>query len=174
MTLLNQLSSSFISESVTLLCCKRIKVIFDGSYHRLNGNLSTRLVHTMREPPTQSVLRTLSHIKLLKPKKPYTSIEQLVLPCAKEMVKLVGEDAARRLDDFSVSNDSVSRRIKISQNINGIFVDEIKKVFLLHNWMNQTMFRSILTYWCLRDMYLREISRKNFYFVSLLKSILEL
>ena len=45
------------------------------------------------------------------------------------MVRLVvGEDAARKLDNISVSNDTVSRRInKISLNIKEQVVDEIKK-----------------------------------------------
>ena len=45
------------------------------------------------------------------------------------MVRLVvGEDAARKLDDISVSNDTVSRRInEISLNIKEQVVDEIKK-----------------------------------------------
>ena len=52
-----------------------------------------------------------------------------MLPCAKEMVRLVlGEEAARKLNDISVSNDTISRRInEISQNINEQVVDEIKK-----------------------------------------------
>ena len=46
------------------------------------------------------------------------------------MVRLVdGEDAARKLDDISVSNDTVSRRInEISLNIKEQVVDEIKKI----------------------------------------------
>ena len=41
---------------------------------------------------------------------------------------VVGEDAARKLDDISVSNDTVSRRInEISLNIKEQVVDEIKK-----------------------------------------------
>ena len=45
------------------------------------------------------------------------------------MVRLiVGDGAARKLDDISVSNDTVSRRIKeILQNIKEQVVDEIKK-----------------------------------------------
>ena len=45
------------------------------------------------------------------------------------MVKLVvGHDAARKLDDISLSNDTVSTRVnKISQNIKVQVVDEIKK-----------------------------------------------
>ena len=67
--------------------------------------------------------------KVAQAKKPHTIVEQLVLPCAKEMVRLVvGEDAARKLNDISVSNNTVSRRIdEISQNISEQVVDEIKK-----------------------------------------------
>ena len=48
------------------------------------------------------------------------------------MIRLVvGDDAARKLDDISVSNDTVSRRIKeISQNIKEQVADEIKKISL--------------------------------------------
>uniref|UniRef100_K7FBH7 DUF4371 domain-containing protein n=1 Tax=Pelodiscus sinensis TaxID=13735 RepID=K7FBH7_PELSI len=67
--------------------------------------------------------------KVAQAKKPHTIVEQLVLPCAKEMVQLVlGEEAARKLNGISVSNDTVSRRInEISQNISEQVVDEIKK-----------------------------------------------
>uniref|UniRef100_K7F603 DUF4371 domain-containing protein n=1 Tax=Pelodiscus sinensis TaxID=13735 RepID=K7F603_PELSI len=62
-------------------------------------------------------------------KKPHTIVEQLMLPCAKEMVRLVlGEEAARKLNDISVSNEIVLRRInEISRNISEQVVDEIKK-----------------------------------------------
>ena len=57
--------------------------------------------------------------KVAQAEKPHTIVEKLLLPCAKEMVRLVvGDDAARKLDDISVSNDTVSGRISdISQNI---------------------------------------------------------
>uniref|UniRef100_K7FVA3 DUF4371 domain-containing protein n=1 Tax=Pelodiscus sinensis TaxID=13735 RepID=K7FVA3_PELSI len=62
-------------------------------------------------------------------KKRHTTVEQLVLPCAKEMVWFVlGKEAVRKLNDISVSNDTVSRQInEISQNISEQVVDEIKK-----------------------------------------------
>ena len=43
----------------------------------------------------------------------------MLLPCAKEMVRLVvGKDAAQKLDDISASNDTISKRINgISLNI---------------------------------------------------------
>ncbi|KAG6924068.1 zinc finger BED-type containing 9 [Chelydra serpentina] len=67
--------------------------------------------------------------KIAQAKKPHTVVEQLVLSCAKEMLLLVlGEEAARKLKDISVSNDTISRQInEISQNINEQVVDEIKK-----------------------------------------------
>uniref|UniRef100_K7GEU5 DUF4371 domain-containing protein n=1 Tax=Pelodiscus sinensis TaxID=13735 RepID=K7GEU5_PELSI len=63
--------------------------------------------------------------KVAQAKKPHTIGEQLVLPCAKEMVQLVlGEEAARKLNDISVSNNTVSGQIK---NISEQVMDEIKK-----------------------------------------------
>uniref|UniRef100_K7G9P4 DUF4371 domain-containing protein n=1 Tax=Pelodiscus sinensis TaxID=13735 RepID=K7G9P4_PELSI len=66
--------------------------------------------------------------KVAQAKKPRTIVEQLVLPCAKEMVlPVLGEEAARTLNDRSVSNDTVSRRInERSQNISEQVVDEMK------------------------------------------------
>uniref|UniRef100_K7F9C3 DUF4371 domain-containing protein n=1 Tax=Pelodiscus sinensis TaxID=13735 RepID=K7F9C3_PELSI len=56
--------------------------------------------------------------KVAQVKKPHTIVEQLVLPCAKEMVWLIlGKEAARKLNDISVSNDTISEQV----------VDEIKK-----------------------------------------------
>ncbi|KAG6934565.1 zinc finger BED-type containing 8, partial [Chelydra serpentina] len=67
--------------------------------------------------------------KVAQAKKPHTIVEQLVLPCANEMVRLVfGEEAARKLNDRSVFNNTISKVInEISQNINEQVVDEIKK-----------------------------------------------
>uniref|UniRef100_K7F938 Uncharacterized protein n=1 Tax=Pelodiscus sinensis TaxID=13735 RepID=K7F938_PELSI len=63
--------------------------------------------------------------KVAQAKKPHTLVEQLVLPCAKEMVRFVlDEEAARKLNDISVSNDTVLRLIN---NISEQVVDEIKK-----------------------------------------------
>uniref|UniRef100_K7FWQ2 DUF4371 domain-containing protein n=1 Tax=Pelodiscus sinensis TaxID=13735 RepID=K7FWQ2_PELSI len=66
--------------------------------------------------------------KVAQAKKPHTIVKQLVLLCAKEMVQLVlGEEAARKLNDISVSNDTESRWInEISQNISDQVVDEKK------------------------------------------------
>lgn len=66
--------------------------------------------------------------KVAQAKKPHMIVKKLVLPCAKKMARLVGEDAAQKLNDVSVSNDTVLRRInEISQNISEQVVNEIKK-----------------------------------------------
>uniref|UniRef100_K7FKI8 DUF4371 domain-containing protein n=1 Tax=Pelodiscus sinensis TaxID=13735 RepID=K7FKI8_PELSI len=91
---------------------------------------------------TSNAVRT-SYIvayKVAQAKKPQIIVEQLVLPCAKEMVRLVlGEEAARKLNDIYVSNDTVSRQInEISQHISeqikspliAIQLDELSDVTL--------------------------------------------
>ena len=77
---------------------------------------------------------------------------------------VVGEDAAWKLDDISVSNDTVSRHVnEISLNIKEQVVDEIKKLlFLQYSWTNQLMSRDFVSYWHLCDMYTRENSKMNF------------
>lgn len=48
--------------------------------------------------------------KVAQAKEPHTTVQQFVLPCANEMVRLgVGEDVAQKLNDISVSNKNVSR-----------------------------------------------------------------
>uniref|UniRef100_K7G5P4 DUF4371 domain-containing protein n=1 Tax=Pelodiscus sinensis TaxID=13735 RepID=K7G5P4_PELSI len=68
-------------------------------------------------------------------KKPHTIVEQLVLPC----IRLVlGKEAARKLNDISVSNNTVSRQVnEISQNISEQVVDEIKKSPLFAIQLNE-------------------------------------
>uniref|UniRef100_K7G016 DUF4371 domain-containing protein n=1 Tax=Pelodiscus sinensis TaxID=13735 RepID=K7G016_PELSI len=91
---------------------------------------------------TSNVMRA-SYIvayKLAQAEKPHNIVEQLVLPCAKEMVQLVlGEEAVRKLNDISVSNDTVSRWInEISQNIREQVLDEIKKSPLFHIQLDES------------------------------------
>ncbi|XP_059097468.1 protein FAM200C-like [Tigriopus californicus] len=66
---------------------------------------------------------------IAREKKPHTIGETLVKPCALEMAKIVlGEDAAKKLSQVSVSNDTVHQRIKdMSQNIITQVVSEIKQ-----------------------------------------------
>lgn len=65
--------------------------------------------------------------KVAQSKKPHTIVEEIVLPCAKEILRLVSEEAAMKLNDISVSNDTVSRRIDILQNIIEKVVEEKNK-----------------------------------------------
>uniref|UniRef100_K7F5A6 DUF4371 domain-containing protein n=1 Tax=Pelodiscus sinensis TaxID=13735 RepID=K7F5A6_PELSI len=80
---------------------------------------------------TSNAVRTAYIVayEVVQAKKPHPIVEQLVFPYAKEMVQLVlGEEAARKLNDISISNDTVSRWInEISLNISEQVVDEIKK-----------------------------------------------
>ena len=66
------------------------------------------------------------------------------------MVRLVvGDDAARKLDDLSMSNETVSRLInEISQDIKEQVVDELKiSPSLQYSWTNQLMSHNILSCW---------------------------
>ena len=96
------------------------------------------------------------------------------------MVGLVaGEDAARKLDDICVSNDTLSRRInEISLNIKEQVVDEIKKSPLFAIQLDEStdvsQFSQLLAFVRYVRSYMRKVSRRNFYFASLSNSILEL
>uniref|UniRef100_K7G8N1 DUF4371 domain-containing protein n=1 Tax=Pelodiscus sinensis TaxID=13735 RepID=K7G8N1_PELSI len=78
---------------------------------------------------TSNAVRT-SYIvayKVVQAKEPHTIVEQLVFPCTKEMVWLVlGKEAARKLNDISVFNNTISRWInEISQNISEQFAIQL-------------------------------------------------
>ncbi|XP_068246524.1 protein FAM200C-like [Palaemon carinicauda] len=66
---------------------------------------------------------------IAREKKPHTIGETLLKLCALEMAKIVlGEDAAKKLSQVSVSNDTVHQRIKdMGQDIITQFVSEIKQ-----------------------------------------------
>ena len=61
-------------------------------------------------------------------KKPHTIAEELILPCAKEMVRLVlGAEAAQKLSDVSLSNNTIQRRIRdMSGDVKDQIIEEIK------------------------------------------------
>ena len=93
------------------------------------------------------------------------------------MVRLVvDEGAARKLDDISVSNGTASRRInEISLNIKEQVVDEIKKSPLFAIQLDESTDVSHFSQLLGFVRYVHEkVSRRNFYFASLLNSILEL
>uniref|UniRef100_A0A0P4VR47 Uncharacterized protein n=1 Tax=Scylla olivacea TaxID=85551 RepID=A0A0P4VR47_SCYOL len=71
-------------------------------------------------------------LEIAKKKKPHTIGEELILPCAKTMVKLVlGEKSAEKLNAISLSNNAVQRRIsQISDDIKEQVIQEIKRAGL--------------------------------------------
>ena len=55
----------------------------------------------------------LVSLRIAKTAQPHTIAERLILPAAKDLVEnLIGEAQARKLDQVSVSNNTVSRRIQ--------------------------------------------------------------
>lgn len=70
--------------------------------------------------------------QIAKCQKPHTIGEQLVLPCAKEMVRLlVGEKFVQKVENVSLSNDTVKRRISdMSEDIKEQVISEIKSAGL--------------------------------------------
>lgn len=71
----------------------------------------------------------LVSIEIAKKKKPHTIGEELILPCAKTMVKLVlGEKSAEKLSAISLSNNTVQRRISLmSDDIKEQVIQKDKK-----------------------------------------------
>lgn len=74
----------------------------------------------------------LVSLEIAKKKKPHTIEEELILPCAKTMVKLVlGEKSAEKLNAISLSNNKVQRQIsQISDDIKEQVIQEIKRAGL--------------------------------------------
>ncbi|XP_065645418.1 zinc finger BED domain-containing protein 5-like [Hydra vulgaris] len=62
--------------------------------------------------------------------KSYTLAEEVILPCTKEIVRLLfGEEAVKKIENISLSNTTVKRRvIDISSNIKDNFINEIKEL----------------------------------------------
>nr|XP_047128377.1 SCAN domain-containing protein 3-like [Hydra vulgaris] len=62
-------------------------------------------------------------------KKAHTLAEEVILPCTKEIVRLLfGEEAAKKVDNISLSNTTVKRRLTdISSNIKENVINEIKE-----------------------------------------------
>ena len=62
-------------------------------------------------------------------RKPHTLGEEVIMPCAKEIVRLlIGEEAVKKVDNISLSNSTVKRRITdLSLNIKENVVAEVKR-----------------------------------------------
>lgn len=67
-------------------------------------------------------------LRIAKAKKPHTIAEDLLLPCTKDIVRLMlGTEYVKKLNPISLSNDTVKRRIEdMSSDILQQVVDEIK------------------------------------------------
>ena len=67
-------------------------------------------------------------LQIAKQKKPHTIGETLIKPCALSMVKLIlGEISAQKIQQVSLSNDTIKRRIsQMSANVKQKIINEIK------------------------------------------------
>ncbi|XP_066964227.1 protein FAM200C-like [Macrobrachium rosenbergii] len=93
---------------------KRQKLDATGSFQEKRGNIveaSYRVAYSVA-----------------RKKKPHTIAEEIILPCAKEMVRLVlGAEAAQKLRDVSLSNNTIQRRIRdMSGDVKYQIIEEIK------------------------------------------------
>ncbi|XP_066969131.1 SCAN domain-containing protein 3-like [Macrobrachium rosenbergii] len=93
---------------------KRQKLDATGSFQEKRGNIveaSYRVAYLVA-----------------RKKKPHTIAEELILPCAKEMVRLVhGVEAAQKLSDVSLSNNTIQRIIgDMSGDVKDQIIEEIK------------------------------------------------
>ena len=68
-------------------------------------------------------------LRIAKSKKPHTIGEELLLPCTKDIVRLmIGADAVKKLSSLSFSDNTVQRRIrKMSEDIKNQIVEQIKQ-----------------------------------------------
>jgi hypothetical protein len=66
--------------------------------------------------------------RIAKVKKPHTTAEELILPCAKDILSfMMGSDYLIKLQPLSLSNDTIRRRIQdVAYDILSQVVDEIK------------------------------------------------
>ena len=67
-------------------------------------------------------------LQIAKQKKPHTTGEMLIKPCALSMVKLIlGETSIQKIQQVSLSNDTIKRRIsQMSANVKQQVINEIK------------------------------------------------
>ena len=67
-------------------------------------------------------------LRIAKAKKPHTIAEQLILPCAKDINRiLIGKEAESKLNVLSLSDNTVQRRISLmSEDIKNQVIDQMK------------------------------------------------
>ena len=68
-------------------------------------------------------------LRIAKSKKPHTIGEELVLPCTKDIVRLmIGADAVKKLSSLSLSDNTIQCRIQeMSDDIKNQVVEQIKQ-----------------------------------------------
>jgi zinc finger BED domain-containing protein 5/7/8/9 len=94
----------------------------------------------------------LVSLRIAKTAKPHTIGETLLLPAAKDMVKvLLGSAAAEKLNTVSLSNNTVSRRIdEMASNVKEKLIQDIKKskffAIQIDESTDLTDFAQLLTY----------------------------
>ena len=68
-------------------------------------------------------------LRIAKSKKPHTIGEELVLPCTKDIVRLmIGADTVKKLSSLSLSDNTIQRRIQeMSDDIKNQVVEQIKQ-----------------------------------------------
>ena len=104
-------------------------------------------------------------LRIAKAKKPHTIAEQLILPCAKDINRiLIGKEAESKLNLLSLSDNTVQRRISLmSEDIQNQGIDQMKSAGsfalqldestdisscaqLLHSYVTFTMKRSKMSF----------------------------
>ena len=67
-------------------------------------------------------------LRIAKTKKPHTIAEELMLPCAKDIIRiLIGKEAESKLNVLSLSDNTVQRRISLmSEDIKDQVIDQLK------------------------------------------------
>ena len=68
-------------------------------------------------------------LRIAQAKKPHTIAENLILPCTRDIVRLmIGPDAVTKLSPLSVSNNTIKRRISaISEDILCQIIQDLKE-----------------------------------------------
>ena len=82
-----------------------------------------------QQPNRASVEATfVISLRIAKAKKPHTIAEQLILPCAKDINRiLIGKEAESKLNVLSLSDNTVQRRISLmSEDIKNQVIDQMK------------------------------------------------
>ena len=79
-------------------------------------------------------------LRIAKAKKPHTIAEQLILPCAKDINRiLIGKEAESKLNVLSLSDNTVQRRISLmSEDIKNQVIDQMKSAGLFALQLNES------------------------------------